>query len=261
MKLHRIYGVFLRYVYNFRRSYDSLTDAFYWPTLDLLLWGLTSSFLQKSADPGVNIILILLSGVVFWIIFWRAQYEITIGFLQELWNKNLVNLFVSPLKFSEWISAWILMGILKGTVSFLFACGLTYLLYQTNLFVYGIYMLPFALVLIISGWWVGFFITGILMRFGVRIQTLAWSVPWLFAPFAAIYYPVSTLPEWAQNISRMLPMSYVFEGMREVMATGYLDWNKFYIAMTLNIVYIILGIIFMHRGFKRILKIGVTKIY
>lgn len=261
MKLHRIYGVLLRYIYNFRRSYDSMTDAFYWPTLDLLLWGLTSSFLQQSSGSSINIILILLSGVVFWIIFWRAQYEITIGFLYELWNKNLVNLFVSPLRFSEWVTAWILMGILKGSISFIFACTLAYVLYATNMFVYGIYMLPFMVVLLFSGWWVGFLVTGILMRFGVRIQTLAWSVPWLFAPFSAIYYPVEILPQWAQLISRLLPMSYVFEGMREVMQTGHLDWNKFYIAMILNIIYIALGIAFIHTGFKRILKIGVTKIY
>lgn len=261
MKLYRVYGVFLRYLYNFRRSYDTMTDAFYWPTLDLLLWGLTSSFLQQSAEPGVNIVLILISGVVFWIIFWRAQYEITIGFLYELWNKNLVNLFVAPLKFSEWVTAWILMGIVKGLISFLFACGLAYLLYTTNLFTYGFYILPFFVVLLLSGWWVGFLITGILMRFGVRIQTLAWSVPWLFAPFSAIYYPVSILPEWAQVISRALPMSYVFEGMREVVSTGILDWNKVFIAMGLNIVYIFLTLLFMRSGFERILKIGVTKIY
>lgn len=261
MKLHRIYGVFLRYLFNFRRSYDTMTDAFYWPTLDILLWGLTSSFLQKSSDPTVNIILILLSGVVFWIIFWRSQYEITIGFLYELWNKNLVNLFVSPLKFSEWVTAWILMGILKGVISFLFACGLTFLLYQTNIFVFGWYILPFFLVLMISGWWIGFFIAGILMRFGVRIQTFAWSVPWLFAPFSAIYYPVSILPEWAQYVSRALPMSYVFEGMREVTQTGILDWNKFYIAMGLNVFYLALSILFLRSGFQKILKVGVTKIY
>lgn len=261
MKIHRIYGVFLRYVYHFRRSYDSMTDAFYWPTLDLLLWGLTSSFLAKSSDGTIDIVLVLISGVVFWIIFWRAQYEITIGFLNELWNKNLVNLFVTPLKFSEWVTAWIIMGILKGMISFLFACGLAYILYTTNLFVYGFYMLPFFIVLLFSGWWVGFLITGILMRFGVRIQTLAWSVPWLFAPFSAIYYPVSILPEWAQAVANALPMSYVFEGMREILQTGILDWNKFYIAMGLNIFYIAITLLFMRSGFKRILNIGVTKIY
>lgn len=261
MKLHRIYGVLLRYTYNFKRSYDSLTDAFYWPLLDLLLWGVTSSYLQKTTGASVNIILVFISGIVFWIIFWRAQYEITIGFMYELWNKNLVNLFVAPLRFSEWITSWIIMSVIKGAVSFLFAWAVALFLYKVNVFVYGIYMLPFIVVLAFSGWWIGFFICGILMRFGVKIQTIAWSVPWIFAPFSAIYYPVNVLPEWGQAIAHALPMSYVFEGMRQVMNTGVLDWNKLYIAMGLNLVYLILSIIFLKTGFNKILNIGVTKIY
>lgn len=260
MRGHRIFGVLLRYVYNFRRSYDSLTDAFYWPVLDLLLWGLTSTYIQQTSGDK-NIVLILISGIVFWIIFWRAQYEITIGFLYELWNKNLVNLFVSPLKFSEWVTAWILMGIIKGTLSFLFACLLAYLMFKMNLFLYGFSMIPFALILLMSGWWIGFLVAGILMRFGVKIQTIAWSVPWIFAPFSAIYYPISVLPSWAQYVSHALPMSYVFEGMREVTTTGHLDWNKVAIAFALNILYLFLSIIFLKTGFNKVLKVGVTKIY
>lgn len=261
MKWHRVYGVLLRYTYNFRRSYDSLTDAFYWPLLDLLLWGITSSYLQKTAGSDVNIILVFISGIVFWIIFWRAQYEITIGFMYELWNKNLVNLFVSPLRFSEWVSAWIIMGVAKGTVSFLFGIALAFLLYQTNIFVYGFYMLPFIVMLAMSGWWVGFLITGILMRYGVKIQTIAWSVPWIFAPFSALYYPVSILPSWAQTIAHFIPMSYAFEGMRQVMNTGILNWQLVIIGTILNIIYIILALIFMKTGFNKIIKVGVTKIY
>jgi len=261
MKIHRIYGILLRYIYNFRRSYDSLTDAFYWPVLDLFLWGLTSAYLQKHSGDSVNILLLILSGIVFWIIFWRAQYEVTMGFLYELWNKNLINLFVSPLKFSEWVTAWITMGILKGAASFLFAGLLAFLLYKTNIFIYGLATIPFMAILLVAGWWIGFLIAGTLMRFGVKIQTIAWSIPWLFAPFSAIYYPVDILPTWAQYISRMIPMSYVFEGMRELMSAGKLDWSKVVIAMGLNILYLTLAILFLRAGFNRLLKTGVTKIY
>ena len=98
MKLHRIWAMVLRNLYAFKHSYDKLSDAFYWPTLDLFLWGLTSAFIQKSTPDLPNILLIIVSGIVFWIIFWRAQYEITIGVLDELWNKNLVNIFITPPK-------------------------------------------------------------------------------------------------------------------------------------------------------------------
>lgn len=205
--------------------------------------------------------MIIISGIVFWIIFWRAQYEISIGLLDELWNKNLVNIFVTPLKFSEWVAAWLIMGIVKGFMSFTFAAILAFVLYKMSIFMYGFAMLPFMLVLLLSGWWIGFIIAGIIMRSGSKVQTLAWSMPWIFAPFSAIYYPVSILPHWAQYVSTLLPMSYVFEGMRKVIATGEIDWSKVAIALGLNIIYLTLSLLFVRKSFEKVLQKGVSKLY
>lgn len=261
MKLHRIYAIILRNLYGFKHSYDKISDAFYWPTLDLMLWGLTSSVVQNTTGGIHNFLLMVVSGIVFWIIFWRGQYEITIGVLDELWNKNLVNIFVTPLKFSEWVVSWLVMGILKGIMSFVFAFILAFILYQTNFFIYGFYILPFLAMLLLSGWWIGFAIASIIMRFGTKIQTLAWSLPWVLAPFSALYYPVSALPEWAQIIARALPTSYVFEGMRQVVATGELNWNLILISLGLNILYLIIAFSLLYTSYKKLLEKGVVKLY
>jgi ABC-2 type transport system permease protein len=261
MKLHRVWGMVLRSLYGFKHSYDKMSDAFYWPTLDLFLWGLTSAFIQKQTNGLPNILLIIVSGIVFWIIFWRAQYEITIGVLEELWNKNLVNIFITPLKFSEWVTAWIIVGILKGIVSFIYAFILALILYKTNVFVYGYSMLPFIILLLMSGWWIGFLIASVIVRYGSRVQTLAWSVPWILAPFSVIYYPLAALPEWAQVIARLIPTSYVFEGMREVLSKGELDWNKVYISFALNVLYIFLSVLLLRSSFTKLLNRGIVKLY
>ena len=248
-------------MYGFRHSYDKIVDAFYWPALDLMLWGLTSAFIQTSTNGATNILLMIVSGIVFWIIFWRGQYEITMGVLDELWNKNLVNIFVSPLKFGEWVVAWLIMGIIKGSISFAFAFVLAFILYKTNFFIYGFYMLPFLLMLLMSGWWIGFAISSIIMRFGTKVQTLAWSLPWVLAPFSALYYPVTALPDWAEFIARIIPTSYVFEGMRQVVATGSLNWNLIFISLGLNIFYICLAFLLLYQSYKQLLEKGVTKLY
>lgn len=261
MKFHRIYGMLLHYFYGFRHSYDKLVDAFYWPTLDLFLWGLTSTFVQTAGAGIPNFILIIVSGIVFWIIFWRAQYEITMGLLDELWNKNLVNIFVTPLRFSEWVTSWLIMGIIKGLVSFGFAAILAYLMYKTNIFVYGLPMIPFMVLLLLSGWWLGFFVASIIMRFGSKVQTLAWSMPWILAPFSAIYYPVDVLPQWAQLIAKILPTSYVFEGMRKVISTGQFDMSMFVIGLGLNLVYLSLALFAIHKSFQAIMQRGIIKLF
>ncbi len=260
MKIHRVYAIVLRYLFLFRRSFDRLSDVFYWPTIDLLVWGLTSTYLRSFAPDTSPIILIIVSGILLWLITWRAQYEISVGLLEDLWNQNLINIFVSPLKFSEWILAFLITGIVKALISVLFASGIAYLLYKVHVFSYGIYLLPFFLSLMLTGWAIGFFVSGLILRFGTRIQTLAWSFVAVFSPFAAIYYPVSILPNWAQLIAAFIPISYIFEGSREIISTGSMDINKLIISFLLNIVYLIFSVWFISNSFKKVLDKGLVKV-
>jgi len=261
MKTHRIYALILRFFYLFRHSYDRIGDAFYWPTIDLMIWGLTSSFFMTFAPNAPQIILIVLSGHMFWLIVWRAQYEITVNLLEELWNKNLINIFVSPIKFSEWVMSFIIVGIIKAALSFPFAMLVVYLLYKIKIVFFGWYFIPIIFLLFMTGWWVGFFVAGLILRFGTKVQTLAWTFAWAIGPFAAIYYPVSTLPLWAQKIAALTPVSYVFEGVREIINTGRLDPNMLYISFILNIIYLIFSLIFLHSSFKKVLEKGLVKVY
>ncbi|MEK7533970.1 MAG: ABC transporter permease [Patescibacteria group bacterium] len=261
MKLHRIYAIILRFMYLFRHSLDRLSDAFYWPTLDLLLWGITSSYFRSYLPQTSQIVLVILGGILLWIIVWRGQYEITVGILEDLWNRNLVNIFVSPLKFSEWVVSLVTLGVIKAVMSFSFGLLVAFILYKIEVFAYGLYLIPLSLLLIMTGWWMGFFIAGLILRFGTKIQTLAWTAPWIIAPFSAIYYPVSSLPEWAQTIALLIPTSYVFEGAREVIERGILDPNKLYLSFLLNAIYIVLSLIFLKKSFNKVLKIGLVKVY
>src|SRR5579872_4620264 len=154
MSIFKIYGLILRYFYYFKHSYDRIGDVFYWPLIDLLLWGLASTYLRTYIPKAPTIVLMIISGLLLWIIVWRGQYEITVNLLQELWDGNLVNIFVSPLKFSEWISALLIIGILKAAISISFASLVAFFLYKVQIFYYGFYLLPFLLLLIMSGWWI-----------------------------------------------------------------------------------------------------------
>lgn len=260
MKIHRIYAIVLRYLFLFRRSFDRLTDAFYWPTIDLLVWGLTSTYLRSFASDSSAIMLIIVSGILLWLVTWRAQYEISVGLLEDLWNQNLINIFVSPLKFSEWIIAFLITGIIKAIVSVIFASGVAYVLYKVHIFSYGYYLLPFFLSLMLTGWAIGFFVSGLILRFGTRIQTLAWSFVALFSPFAAIYYPVSVLPDWAQKVASLIPISYIFEGSREIINTGSMDIYKLIISLILNVIYLVFSVWFISHSFKKVLDKGLVKV-
>ncbi len=261
MSIRRIYALVLRHFYNLRRSFDRMSDVFYWPVLDIILWGLAGIyFVSFSPDSKLHIIAII-GAILLWIIPWRAQNEISINVLVELWDWNLPNIFVAPLRFFEWITALAIVGILKGIISIAFASIIAYLLYKVNIFIYGWALLPFIFQLFVFGFSIGLLVGSVILRFGSRIQTLGWTVPWAAAPFSAIYYPVSILPHWAQSIAYALPSSYVYEATRQIIFNHTVNWNYMLIATILNVFYFLLSLFIFYKSFKRAFNRGLFSLH
>ena len=249
--IYRIEAVLWRYFYLFRRSLDRLGDAIYWPILDMILWGLTVKWLNDSGATVPNIVVIMLTALVFWQITWRAQYEVSINLLEEFWNQNLINMFGSPLRVSEWILGVMAVGALKNILTLIVGALVATLLYSLNIFLVGWYFIPFMVILTLFGWTLGFFISGLIINYGTRIQTVAWTLPYLAAPFSSVFYPLEVLPEWAQFVGRCLPTSYVFEGMRTLVGEGTFDAQAWLKAIPLAIGYFLLSILFFVRMFEK----------
>lgn len=260
MKLHRIWGIFLRYYYNLIHTYDRLTDMFFWPFIDLVLWGLTSQYLVSTGTSSNTIILALLGGIILWIFPWRGQYEITVSLLEDLWNRNLVNLFATPILFSEWVVTVMLVGIFKSTVSFIFATLIAILLYATNIYSFGLLLLPWAGLLIMFGWVFGFLIASIIMRYGTKIQTLAWMSMAIISPFAGVYYPISVLPVWAQNVAHWVPVSHVFEAMRAIISGTPLPISNLFWPFILCCIYLVIALFMLYRSYDSILRRGLISV-
>ena len=261
MNWNRVYAIFLRHLYFLRRSYDRISDTFYWITLDLVIWGITGIYFQRFSPDAQYVVFMIISGVLLWNITWRAQIEISLGTIEELYNKNLVNLFVSPLTFREWVTGLVIMGAGKAIISFLFGTIIAFFFYHVGIFQYSYHLPVLFVLLIMSGWWIGFLIASFILRYGTRVQTLAWSFTWLLSPFSAIYYPLEILPKWAQTISYFIPMSYVFEEGRNLLYNGVVDYNKLLISFGLNILYLVLTLWLFRSSFKSVLDKGLVKVY
>lgn len=260
INFNRIIAMVIRYTINMRHSFDRLSDMFYWPLMDLFLWGLTGLYFARFNSQSLNSVEIILTGVVFWLVVWRGQYEINLNLLSELWDRNLVNIFVSPLKIEEWIMSLLLFGFLKMTASLIFVGLLSFIIYRYNIFMYGLFIIPIVISLLLTGWTIGFTIASALIRFGVKIQTIAWAGGAILAPFSAIYYPLSILPAWAQKAALLVPSSYIFEGMREFISTGNISFEKFLISFSLNIVYLILSVWLFISMFKKSRRLGLGRL-
>jgi ABC-2 type transport system permease protein len=83
---------------------------------------------------------------------------------------------------------------------------------------YGVMLVPFLLVLFLTGIALGIAGSAVVLRFGPAAEWFIWPIPALISPFAGVFYPLATLPRWMQYLARVLPPSYVFEGVRQVVS-------------------------------------------
>ncbi len=256
MKLHRINALLIRHLYLYQRSVPRLMDIFFWPIIELLLWGFLSTYLEKMNFGGLNVVTVLLGAIIFWDLMSQSQRAISTTFLEEVWERNLLNIFVSPLRLSEYLISSVLIALVRVVIVGLVMAGLAWGLYHFNLLYFGFYLIPFMLNLFVFGWTLGFFTTGIILRFGSAAQVLAFGLAFLLQPFSAVFYPVSVLPQGLQYVAQILPSSHVFEGMRAVIATGNFPISDLIWAIGTNIFYLALVLWFFARMFARVKEKG-----
>ena len=234
MKLHRITALIIRHVYLYRRSLPRIMEIFYWPFLDLVIWGFITLYLARYQSQVPGFVTFFLGALILWDILFRAQQGITITFLEELWARNLMNLFASPLKPSEFLAATMAMSVMKVTVVSIVMAGSALLFYSYNVLIVGLWLMPFVLNLVVTGWIIGVFTTSLIMRFGQEAEVLAWSMVFLFQPISCVFYPMEVLPTWLQMIAWANPAAHIFEGMRTVLSADTAPLGNLVWAMCLN---------------------------
>jgi len=236
----RIGALFIRYMLLIRRDPSRAIDMFYWPAIDVIIWGFVTLFVVRTQaeTPGApSFASLFLGAVILWNLFFRCQQDISVSFLDDVWARSIVTLFGSPLSVPEFLFAMMLLGLVKLTMTMAFMTLLALVFYSFNFFILGFALLPFIANLILLGWSVGLLAVAIIMRYGTRIAILAWSLPVLLQPVSSVFYPESVLPPWLRYIAQCVPANHVFEGMRGVLLTGAFSWNRFAWAVGTNIVY------------------------
>ncbi len=253
MKWYRVWAIFTRHFYLYKRSLARWMGIFYWPLIDLFVWGFITIYLKQYLSEFV---VAFLGALILWDILFRSQQGVSITFLEEVWSRNLLNLFVSPLRPIEFLTASMLMGLFMVTAATLASALLAWLFYSFNLLVLGVALLPFILNLVAMGWAVGVVTTAIVLRFGQKAEVLAWGLMFFFQPISAVFYPVAVLPSWLQPVAMTVPATHVFEGMRQVLAAGAFPWQSLLWATGLNSLYLLAAFAFFYWIFGQVRELG-----
>ncbi|HSJ03702.1 MAG: ABC transporter permease [Verrucomicrobium sp.] len=239
MNLRVISALVLRYLFLYARTPMRLVELIFWPIMELLIWGYLSMFIKEHA-PGtiVPIAGFLLGGIILWDVIFRAQQGVAISFLEDVWTRNLLNIFVAPVRTSEYVAATFVIGFFRILVTVTILTLVSLILYQFNIFQMSWALIPFFANLMITGWALGMISTALILRWGQAAESLAWAVPFFIQPFTAVVYSVDNIkPEWVQYFAWSLPSTYVFEGMRELLQHHTFNWKLFFGACGLNVVF------------------------
>jgi ABC-2 type transport system permease protein len=213
-----MWAIVLRHTRMWKRDLNFLLSGFYWPLLDILVWGFLGAWIQQSHTTQFhNYEVTALLGILLWQWMGRGCNIMAFALSEELWSNNMLNLFSLPLRTVEWMGGIVLFYVIMMSITSIFCMLVIFILYDVSMWYILSTFLIFWPPLFFSGIWIGFTCLQIIVILGKRGVELGHVVGWALLPFSGAYYPIEVLPRWGQMISAFLPMSYVFQGMR-----GYL---------------------------------------
>jgi ABC-2 type transport system permease protein len=259
--LRRIAAILLRQFYLVRGSPPRLLPIFVWAGIDIVLWGFITRYLNAVTPAGLNFVPILLGAVLLWDFFTRVMYGVTTTFLEDVWSRNFLNLFATPLSIAEYLAGLVISSIATSTIGLVVMFALAILAFGLSFFAYGLLLVPFLLVLFLSGIALGVLACAVVLRYGPAAEWFVWPIPAVLSPFAAVFYPLAVLPRWMRYFSHALPPSYVFESMRSILAGGSASGLDLAAGLGLALFYILLASWYFTRIYRYALRTGLLARY
>lgn len=240
--LRRVRALIRRHAYLLLKSWPRLVSMAYYPTVTMVLWAFLTLYLAPSNRFLTDAPGFFIGAVLLWDVLFRGQLGVSLTFIEEMYSRNLGNLFVSPLRLYELILGQLAMSMMRTLIGVGGACLFAWLLFSYSILSMGLPLIAFFSCLLVFGWAVGLAVSAMILRYGLGAEELAWAAIFLIAPVSGVYYPIAVLPPVLQAVSYAMPPAHVFEGMRAVLLQGTFQQELLRNALLLDAVYLALGI-------------------
>ena len=107
----RVGAIVLRIFYLYRGSPQRVFPMFTWVAVDILLWGFLTRYLNSVSQAGFNFVPALLGAVLLWDFLTRVMQGVTMAFFEDVWSRNFLNLFATPLRISEYLAGLVITAV------------------------------------------------------------------------------------------------------------------------------------------------------
>src|ERR1700761_5577632 len=164
--LRRASAIVLRQFYLMQGSPARVLPLFAWVAIDMVTWGFITKYLNSVSGSGFNFVPSLLGAVLLWDFFIRVMQGVTTAFFEDVWSRNFLNVFATPLRISEYVGGLVLTSIASSAVGLVTMLVLAAVAFGLSFFVYGVMLIPFLLILFLFGISLGIFGCAIVLRLG-----------------------------------------------------------------------------------------------
>ena len=261
MRPRRFLAILVRQFYLYRGSPARVLSLFAWIAIDIVLWGFMSRYLNTIASPGYNFVPALLGAVLLWDFFTRVMQGVTMAFFEDVWSRNFLNIFGSPMSITEYVMGLVLSSIATTCVGLAAMLLLAGVAFRLNVLMYGGAALPFLGVLFLFGVALGIMASALVLRLGPSAEWFIWPIPALISPFAGVFYPLEVLPGWMQVVARCIPPSYVFRNLRLLVRGGSVNPFDLLVGGILAIGYILLACMIFTQTYRTVVRTGLVARY
>jgi ABC-2 type transport system permease protein len=254
MNLHRISVVVRRHAFVLWRAPHRWFDVAFWPLMDIVLWGSLGTYIAQQDDGNQAGVVYLVAGIIMFHVLFQSQIAVATGFMEETWSRNLLNVLTTPVTELEYVAGTAAFGLVKVALALTTLATTALLFFGFHVSSIGWSIIPIALILMIVGWGVGVANIGVVLRFGQGAEILTWGSNYILMAFSGVFNPVEALPRVFQPIARILPSTYAFAALRQVLAGEPLPMGDIWLGLVGSVVMLIGGFAFatwMLRVFRR----------
>jgi ABC-2 type transport system permease protein len=252
VRWHRVRAVVRRHVLVQARNPGHWFLLLVLPVVDALLFSSIGVAFGET-DQAVEILVV---GILLFHVIWQLTLAGSLGFLEEVWSRNVLNLWTTPLTETEYGLALLVTGFVRALVSMGLVGAVAAGLYAVDPTGAGWVLAIGAATLMVFGWAVAMLVIGLVLQFGETAEVFSWGTLVLLMPLSGIFYPPEALPGVLQPVAQVVPLTRIFEATRDSLEHGTVQWADLGLGAAGSLVCVALGAWFVRRQLRRFREQG-----
>ncbi|MBU0953226.1 MAG: ABC transporter permease [Nanoarchaeota archaeon] len=240
MKFYRILALMRRDFLVMYRAKFMMIEYYYFPLVTLAMWGMFTLYAQEFAlQAGI---LVFLANVFISLVS-TTQHAVNISMMSDSWSGSFLGLLLSGIREGEYLFARIITSLITAGI-------LTSIMFAVSYFVFGVVLIATALsalivltgLSIVAAVGVAIMLGAIILALGKEYGFIAWSAILVFVLLSGPFYPISTFPPGLHELASIMPFTYTFAAIQQLIATGTVSGILFLYQGLVGLGYLLVGV-------------------